>query len=46
MRCTVDYSVFGRVADHCGQQEVFGYILLALLVAGVLIAAAVASQKQ
>jgi len=45
MNCTVDYSVFGRVADHCGQQEVFGYLLLAVFVAGVFFVVALASQK-
>jgi len=46
MNCTVDYSVFGRVADHCGQQEVFGYLLLAVLIAGVFFVVALASQKE
>jgi len=45
MNCTVDYSVFGRVADHCGQQEVFGYLLLAVLIAAVFIVAAIVSQR-
>jgi len=45
MNCTVDYSVFGRVADHCRQQEVLGYLVLAILIAAVFLVVAIASQK-
>jgi len=37
MNCTVDYSVFGRVADHCGQLEILGYLVSAVLVAAAII---------
>jgi len=29
MKCTVDYSVMGPVADHCARQDFFGYVALA-----------------
>jgi len=46
MNCSVDYSVFGRVADHCGQQQVLGYLVLAILIATVFLVVAIASQKE
>jgi len=45
MKCTVDYSVMGPVADHCARQDFFGYVALAVLVAGVCFVVALASQK-